>query len=108
MRFDNLSELRQALMKTDQFVQFFYDWVRRHKKCVELKGDYVEKTSITVSCVTKIYPPLPTSVQPISITKTLLIVPTKNERGPHLFTRKLLIKFQNIPRNTKYSSYHTT
>jgi hypothetical protein len=30
--------------------------------------------------LTKIYPPLPTSVQPISITKTLLIVPTKNER----------------------------
>jgi hypothetical protein len=30
----------------------------------------------------KIYPPLSTSVQPISITKTLLIVPTKNERGP--------------------------
>jgi hypothetical protein len=26
--------------------------------------------------LTKIYPPLPTSVQPISITKTLLIIPT--------------------------------
>ena len=41
MRFDNLSELRQAVMnvifhmKTDQFVQIFDDWVRRHKKCVE-------------------------------------------------------------------------
>jgi hypothetical protein len=48
------------------------------------------------------YPPLPTSVQPISITKTLLIVPTKNERprDPPLFTGKLLIKFQNILRNT--------
>jgi hypothetical protein len=34
--------------------------------------------------LTKIYPPLPTSVQPISITKTLLIVPTKNERDPPL------------------------
>jgi hypothetical protein len=49
MRFDNLSELRQAVMnvifhmKIDQFVQIFYDWVRRHKKSVELKGDYVEK-----------------------------------------------------------------
>ena len=49
MRFDNLSELRQAVMnvifhmKTDQFVLIFYDWVRRYKKCVELKGDYVEK-----------------------------------------------------------------
>ena len=47
-----------------------------------------------------IYPPLLTSVQPISITKTLLIVPTKNERDPPLFTVKLLIKFQNILRNT--------
>jgi hypothetical protein len=42
--------------------------------------------------LTKIYPPLPTSVQPISITKSLLIVPTKNERDPPLFTGKLLIK----------------
>jgi hypothetical protein len=50
--------------------------------------------------LTKIYPPLPTSIQPISITKTLLIVPTKNERDPPLFTGKLLIKFQNILRNT--------
>ena len=49
---------------------------------------------------TKIYPPLPTSVQPISITKTLLIVPTKNERDHSLFTGKLPIKFQNILRNT--------
>ena len=51
MRFDNLSELRQAVMnvifhmKTDQFVQIFDDWIRRHKKCVELKGDYVEKSN---------------------------------------------------------------
>jgi hypothetical protein len=50
MRFDNLSELRQAVMnvifhmKTDQFVQNCDDWVRRHKKSVELKGDYVEKS----------------------------------------------------------------
>jgi hypothetical protein len=50
--------------------------------------------------LTKIYPPLLTSVQPISITKTLLIVPTKNERDPSLFTGKLRIKFQNILRNT--------
>jgi hypothetical protein len=27
-----------------QFVQIYDDWVRRHKKCVELKGDYVEKS----------------------------------------------------------------
>jgi hypothetical protein len=50
--------------------------------------------------LTKIYPPLPTSVQPISITKTSRIVPTKTERDPPLFTGKLLIKFQNILRNT--------
>ena len=50
--------------------------------------------------LTKIYPPLPTSVQPISMTKTLLIVMTKNERDPPLFTGKLMIKFQNILRNT--------
>jgi hypothetical protein len=41
-----------------------------------------------------------TSVQPISITKTLLIVLTKNERDHPLFTGNLLIKFQNILRNT--------
>ena len=50
--------------------------------------------------LTKIYPPLPTSVLPISITKTLLIVPTKNEKDPPLFTGKLLKKFQNILRNS--------
>ena len=55
---------------------------------------------MTVFVLTKIYPPLPTSVQPISITKTLLIVPTKNERDPPFFTSKLLIKFQNVLRNT--------
>jgi hypothetical protein len=38
MRFNNLSEIRQAVMnvifhmKTDQFVQIFDQWVRRHKK----------------------------------------------------------------------------
>jgi hypothetical protein len=31
-------------MKTDQFVQIFDDWERRHKKCVEFKGDYVENS----------------------------------------------------------------
>jgi hypothetical protein len=56
--------------------------------------------------LTKIYPPLPTSVQPISITKILLIVPTKNERDPPLFIGKLLIKFQNILRNTKVIIRH--
>ena len=56
---------------------------------------------MNIHCNTSIiYPPLPTSVQPVSIAKTLLIVPTKNERDPPIFTGKLLIKFQNILRNT--------
>ena len=63
---------------------------------------YIDKLVLLRVQLTKIYPPIPTSVQPISITKTLLIVPTKNERprDPPLFTGKLLIKFQNILRNT--------
>ena len=64
------------------------------------KRDLINKLVLLWAQLTKIYPPLPTSVQPISITKTLLIVPTKNERDPPLFTAKLLIKFQNILRNT--------
>ena len=64
------------------------------------KNVIMKKLVLLWAQLTKIYPPLPTSVQPISITKTLLIVPTKNERDPPLFTGKLLIKFQNILRNT--------
>ena len=86
--------------------------------CLSLK----KKLVLLWAQLTKIYPPLPTSVQPISITKTLLIVPTKNEtdpplfissqsetakvkivkneRDPPLFTGTLVIKFQNILRNT--------
>jgi hypothetical protein len=60
----------------------------------------IKKLVLLWAQLTKIYPPLPTSVQPISITKTLLIVPTKYERDPPLFTGKLLIKFQNILRTT--------
>jgi hypothetical protein len=67
---------------------------------VELDNHFNLKLVLLWAQLTKIYPPLPTSVQPISITKTLLIVPTKNERDPPLFTGKLLIKFQNILRNT--------
>jgi hypothetical protein len=79
---------------------------------INLEESYNEKTKIAGTNdikfklvllwaqLTKIYPPLPKSVQPISITKTLLIVPTKNERDPPLFTGKLLIQFQNILRNT--------
>ena len=65
--------------------------------CREQIYDHIR---IQLVLLTKIYPPLLTSVQPIYITKTLLIVPTKNEKGPPLFTSKLLIKFQNILRNT--------
>jgi hypothetical protein len=61
---------------------------------------FLSKLVLLWAQLTKIYPPLPTSVQPISITKTLLFVPTKNERNQPLFTGKLLIKFQNILRNT--------
>jgi hypothetical protein len=57
-----------------------------------------------LSCVSwnllKFYQQLTGEDQPISITKTLLTVPTKNERDPPLFSGKLLIKFQNILRNT--------
>ena len=69
-----------------------------------LKCSHASHTSLKLvslwAQLTKIYPPLPPSVQPISITKTLLVVPTKNERDPPLFTNKLLIKFQNILGNT--------
>ena len=66
----------------------------------EFIPSYSQKLVLLWAQLTKIYPPLPTSVQPISITKTLRIVPTKNEKDPPLFTGKLLIKFQNILRNT--------
>jgi hypothetical protein len=46
--------------------------------------------------LTKIYPPLPTSVQPISITKTLLIVSTKNERDPFKTFWETLLKLSYI------------
>jgi hypothetical protein len=66
--------------------------------------DLTENRIFTLSRMIDI-PPLPTSVQPISITKTLLIVPTKNERDPPLFTSKLLIKFQNIIKFEQFHSY---
>ncbi|KAK3092613.1 hypothetical protein FSP39_004972 [Pinctada imbricata] len=48
-KFDNLHELRQEVlnitfrMKSEHFVHIFDDWLKRHKKCLELNGDYVEK-----------------------------------------------------------------
>ena len=48
-RFDDLPELRQEVMniilnmKTEQFEKIFDDWLKRCK-CVELNGDYVEKS----------------------------------------------------------------
>jgi hypothetical protein len=73
-----------------------------HQISVHLAKQFQRKNKLVLlwAQLTKIYPPLPTSVQPISITKTLLIVPTKNERDLPLFTGKLLVKFQNILRNT--------
>ena len=49
-RFDDLPELRQEVMniilnmKTEHFEKIFDDWLKRFKKCVELNGDYVEKS----------------------------------------------------------------
>jgi histone-lysine N-methyltransferase SETMAR len=49
-RFDDLPELRQEVMniilnmKTEQFEKIFDDWLKRCEKCVELNGDYVEKS----------------------------------------------------------------
>jgi hypothetical protein len=74
------------------------EWIWSYVK--ETTSHLQNKLVLLWAQLTKIYPPLPTSVQPISITKILLIVPTKNERDPPLFTGKLLIKFQNILRNT--------
>jgi hypothetical protein len=86
----------QELFNFDNF------WIFSGKCMVILlvENKQLSKLVLLWAQLTKIYPPLPTSVQPISITKTLLIVPTKNERDPPLFTGKLLIKFQNILRNT--------
>ena len=49
-RFDDLPELRQEVMniilnmKTEQFEKIFDDWLKRCEKCVELNGDYAEKS----------------------------------------------------------------
>ena len=49
-RFCDLQDLRQEVlniisrMRPEQFVQIFDDWLKRHKKCVKLNGDYVEKS----------------------------------------------------------------
>ena len=56
--------------------------------------EHKRRSKLVLLCVSRY------TVQPVSITKTLLIVPTKNERDPPLFTGKLLITFQNILRNT--------
>ena len=49
-RFNDLPELRLEVMniilnmKTEQSEKIFDDWLKRCKKCVELNGDYVEKS----------------------------------------------------------------
>jgi hypothetical protein len=52
--------------------------------------------------LTKIYPPLPISVQPISLTKTLRIVPTKNERDLRKKIAQLAIKNSSNPVSLNY------
>jgi hypothetical protein len=88
MSFDNLSSVSQNGLKfyeqltgEERRIPFIFDDF--HFCCSRVIG-----LDMTAQ-LTKIYPPLSTSVQPISITKTLLIVPTKNERDPPLFTGKL-------------------
>jgi hypothetical protein len=90
MSYDNLSSASQNVLK------FYQQLTGEERRIPFIFDDF----HFCRSRVIKIYPPLPTSVQPIFITKTSRIVPTKNERDPPLFTGKLLIKFQNILRNT--------
>ena len=80
------SEIPATIKQTDTN----YPYIYIHRKHVH----YSIQLVLLWAQLTKI------SVQPISITKTLPIVPTKNERDPPLFIGKLLIKFQNILRNT--------
>jgi hypothetical protein len=82
------------------FLRMFWNFITSFPVMRGGALSFLVKLVLLWAQLTKIYPPLPTSVQPISITKTLLIVPTKNERDPPLFTGKLVIKFQNILRNT--------
>jgi hypothetical protein len=64
----NVLKFDQQLTGEERMIPFIFDDF--HFCCSRVIGlDMTEK-------LTKIYPPLPTSVQPISITKTLLIVPT--------------------------------
>jgi hypothetical protein len=50
--------------------------------------------------LTSIYPPAPHICPTYFHNQNIIVFPTKNERDPPLFTGKLLIKFQNILRNT--------
>ena len=102
---DNYKRIRDTKLKTkrNQFMMFPVCLITKTTISTHIANNLPDgKLQLVLlwAQLTKIYPPLPTSVQPISITKTLLIVPTKNERDPPLFTGKLLIKFQNILRNT--------
>ena len=48
--FTDLPDLRHAIMnvisqmKEEQFSRIFDDWAKRCRKCVDLRGDYVEKS----------------------------------------------------------------
>jgi hypothetical protein len=93
---DSVNNIRDKGKQTSLFISL----IKRKTKNPTLSERFQNQLVLLWAQLTKIYPPLPTSVQPISITKTLLIVSTKNERDPPLFTGKLLIQFQNILRNT--------
>jgi hypothetical protein len=68
--------------------------------CFTILSVKMPSKKIEINTVNTAHQDIYPAPQPISITKTLLIVPTKNERDPPLFTGKLLIKFQNFLRNT--------
>jgi hypothetical protein len=82
MSYDNLSSVSQNVLKfyyqltgEERRIPFIFDERVVHS----IRYLFYFKLVLLWAQLTKIYPPLPTSVQPISITKTLLIVPTKNE-----------------------------
>jgi hypothetical protein len=100
MSYDNLSSVSQNGLKfyqqltgEERRIPFIFDdfhIINIQTHLVGFTTTYEISVVLLWAVLTKIYPPLPTSVQPISITKTLLIVLTKNERDHPLFTGKLL------------------
>jgi hypothetical protein len=96
MSYDNLSSVSQ------NFLKFYQQLTGEERRIPFIFDDFHFCCSRIIELALDITPAphiCPTYTC-ISITKTLLIVPTKNERDPPLFTGKLLIKFQKILRNT--------